>query len=53
MFSSFIVCSRRNRSALVRNLLSNNSLCVGQLYARDLILYIIIIKMSLFLNTYK
>ena len=44
-FSSFIVCSNRNRSALVRELLSNNSLFVGQLYddkslamrARDLI----------------
>ena len=29
---SFIVCSNRNRSALVRELLSNNSLFVGQLY---------------------
>ena len=45
MFSSFIVCSNRNRSALVRDLLSYNSLFVGQLYedkslvqrARDLI----------------
>ena len=31
VFSSFIVCSNRNRSALVCELLSNNSLCVGQL----------------------
>ena len=45
LFSSFIVCSNRNRSALVRELLCNNSLFVGQLYedkslalrARDLI----------------
>ena len=29
---SFIVCSNPNRSALVRDLLSNNSLFVGQLY---------------------
>ena len=44
---SFIVCSNRNRSALVRELLSNNSLFVGQLYedkslalrARDLIFF--------------
>ena len=43
--SSFIVCSNRNRSALVRDLVSYNSLFVGQLYedkslallARDLI----------------
>ena len=44
---SFIVCSNRNRSALVGDLLSNNSLFVGQLYedkslalrARDLIFF--------------
>ena len=44
---AFIVCSNRNRSALVRELLSNNSLFVGQLYedkslalrARDLIFF--------------
>ena len=44
-FSSFIVRSNRNRSAPVRELLSNNSLFVGQSYedkslalqARDLI----------------
>ena len=30
-FSSFLVCLNRNRSALVRELLSNNSLFVGQL----------------------
>ena len=30
--SSFIICSNRKRSALVREMLSNNSLCVGQLY---------------------
>ena len=29
--SSFHVCKNRNRSALVRELLSNNSLFVGQL----------------------
>ena len=29
---SFIVCTNRNRSALVANLLSYNSLFVGQLY---------------------
>ena len=32
LFSSFIVSSNRNRSALVRELLCNNSLFVGQLY---------------------
>ena len=32
VISSFIVCSHRNRSALVRDLLSYNSLFVGQLY---------------------
>ena len=42
VFLSFIVCLNRNRSAQVRELLSNNSLFVGQLYkdkslARDLI----------------
>ena len=43
VFSMFIVCSNRNRLALVRELLSNNSLFVGLLYedksllARDLI----------------
>ena len=44
---SFLVYSNRNRSALVRELLSNNSLFVGQLYedkslalrARDLIFF--------------
>ena len=30
--SSFIVCSNRNRSALVRDLLCNNSRFDGQLY---------------------
>ena len=47
VFSSFIVCKNRNRSALVRELLSNNSLFVSQLYegkslvlpARDLIVF--------------
>ena len=47
VLSLFIVCSNRNRSALVRELLSNNSLFVGQLYedksltlhTHDLILY--------------
>ena len=47
MFSSFIVCKNLNRSALVCELLSNNSLFVGQLYedkslalrARDLIFF--------------
>ena len=47
VFSLFIVRSNRNRSALVRELLSNNSLFVGQLYedkslalcARDLIFF--------------
>ena len=46
--SSFVVCLNQNRSALVRKLLSNNSLFVGQLYkekslvllARDLIFFI-------------
>ena len=32
VFSSFIVCLNRNRSALLRELLSNNSLFAGQLY---------------------
>ena len=47
LFSSFIVSSNRNRSALVRELLCNNSLIVGQLYedkslalrARDFIFF--------------
>ena len=47
VFSSFIVCYNRNRSAQVRELLSNHSLFAGQLYvdkslalrARDLIFY--------------
>ena len=47
MFSSFIVCLNRNSSAQVRELLSTNSLFVGQLYedkslalrARDLIFF--------------
>ena len=47
VISSFIVCSNRNRSALVRELLSNNSLFVGQLFedkslvlrSRDLIFF--------------
>ena len=47
LFISFIVSSNRNRSALVRELLCNNSLFVGQLYedkslalrARDLIFF--------------
>ena len=47
VFSSFTVCKNRNRSAQVRELLSNNSLFVGQLYddkslalrARDLIFF--------------
>ena len=46
VFSSYIVCYNRNRSALMRELLSNNALFVGQLYedksvglcAQDLIL---------------
>ena len=33
VFSSFIVRYNRNRSAPVRELLSNNALFVGQLYA--------------------
>ena len=32
LFSLFIVCQNRNISALVRELSSNNSLFVGQLY---------------------
>ena len=47
VLSSFIVCLNRNRSALLRELLSNNSLFVGQLYedkslvvrARDLLFF--------------
>ena len=47
VFSSFIVCKNRNRTAPVRELLSNISLFVGQLYddkslalrARDLIFF--------------
>ena len=47
VFSLYILCSNRNRSALVRESLSNNSLFVGQLYedkslalrARDFIFY--------------
>ena len=48
LFLSFIVSSNRNRSALVRELLCNSSLFVGQLYedkslalrARDLIFFL-------------
>ena len=32
VFSLYILCSNRNRSALVHELLSNNSLFVGRLY---------------------
>ena len=47
LFTSFIMSSNQNRSALVRELLCNNSLFVGQLYedkslalcARDLIIF--------------
>ena len=47
VFTSFTLCWNRNRSAPVRELLSNNSLFVGQLYddkslalrARDLIFF--------------
>ena len=47
LFSSFIVSSNQNRSALVRELLCNDSLFVGELYedkslarsARDLIFF--------------
>ena len=47
LFLSFFVSSNRNRSALVRELLCNKSLFVGQLYedkslalrARDLIFF--------------
>ena len=47
VFSLFIMCLNRNRSAPVRELLSNNSLFVGQLYedkslalrTRDLIFF--------------
>ena len=47
VFSSFIVCWNRNRSASMRELLSSNSLFVGKLYedkslalrARDLIFF--------------
>ena len=47
VFSLFIVCLNRNRSTQVRELLSNNSQFVGQLYkdkslalrARDLIFF--------------
>ena len=47
LFSLFIVCSNPSRSALVRELFSNNSLFVGQLYedksmalrTRDLIFF--------------
>ena len=36
MFLSFVVCSNRNRSVLVRDLLSYNSLFVSQLYEDEL-----------------
>ena len=52
VFSSFIVCKNRNRSAPVRELLGNNSLFVGQLYedkalalhAHDLIFFTTVLK---------
>ena len=58
VFSSFITCLNRNRSALVRESLSNNSLFVGQLYedkslglrARDLIFFTIDLQTG---NYYK
>ena len=59
MFSSFIVCLNQNRSAIVRELLSNNSPFVSQLYedkslalrARDLIFFTTDLKnCELFLN---
>ena len=37
VISSFVFCSNRNRSALVRDLLSYNSLFVGQLYEDKLL----------------
>ena len=39
-FSSFLMCYTQNRSALVRELLSKNSLFVGQFRTRDLISFI-------------
>ena len=39
VFSMFVVRYNRNRSALVCELLSNNSLFVGQLHAHDLIFF--------------
>ena len=39
LFSSFIVSSNRNRPALMRELLCNNSLFGGQLYEDDLIFF--------------
>ena len=52
VLSLFIVCSNRNRSALVCELLSNNSLFVGQfnedkslaLRARDLIVFTTVLQ---------
>ena len=41
-FIPFIVCKNRNRSALLRELLSNISLFVGQLYADTTDLQIVI-----------
>ena len=58
VFSLFIMCYNRNRPALVHKLLSNNSLCVGQLYedkalalhALDLIYFITDLQTELLFN---
>ena len=57
----FIVCSNRNRSALVHDLSGNNSLFVGQLYkdksltlhARDLIFFTTDLKTVTYYSTYR
>ena len=59
VFSSFNVCGNRNRSALLRELLSNNSLFVGQLYedkslvlcAHDLIFFTTELQTVIFYST--
>ena len=51
VFSSFIMCKSRNRSDVVCELLSNNSLFVGQLYEdKSLVTHNSHTRADLFLN---
>ena len=50
LFSSFIVSSNRNRSAVVRELLCNNSLFVGQSYEDKSLKYPLVVA-SLYIKS--